>query len=275
VQYSLAHINDAADLEPGQHQWKSLPDIRTDAFYNCFAKTHVSYLDAVEERDKLTNAENRLNVDSLNHLSSLLLGYEVSTAQWKQGDRSDIEKLMQQIDEGDITLHVNKHTGRLMAATSPAILNVYHIDYDDTMRPIYELQETQRTFYDSNGRLASVAKGPRSRNSMGEARHIRPDVLETPYQAAVRGLDEELNVQSFSWLRSIATVVQPARSHDTYKGLPTEYRLDYFVAELGEKAYQPIYKEIKLDANDVRLRESVFTWQRVADVLSARESRAS
>jgi|GEM_PF-4109331 len=272
AQYSLVRATNNTDLEPGQHQWKPLFDIRTDAFYNRFPKAVAAHLEIVEERDRLT--KKRLNVDSLSHLSGLLVAHEISVAHWKQGERSDIKSLMEHIDEGDITLH-ELDDGRIMAATSPAMINVYYIDYDDPFHPILELREARRTLYNERGKITEVSEGPKTRSSMGATRHIGLDPIETPYEAALRGLEEELGVTSFNLLRATGIILQPPRSHHTYKGLLTEYRPDYFVAELDKAAFKPVYEETKRDINGVPMWQSIFAWRQVADERNTWSTQAS
>jgi hypothetical protein len=169
---------------------------------------------------------------TLNQLKNQLKKYNISTEQWN-GSNKTVENLLQEINENDCKL-VEKD-GELYRSVKFIKVKVIYKNLT--------LIEDRQVF--DNGSV-------RKRKFQGVSEKIKDN--ETIYHGAIRGLEEELNIQvDFNFLIYLENkeIIEDSKS---YPGLLTEYDAHYFEYRLDDEQYREEYIEIQ-DA-----KKTYFKW---------------
>jgi hypothetical protein len=253
---ALVHYDSlTTDAPQTTARWMSTDTIRTLAWEGAFLEPQATFIEAYEARQsRITSEENYVAVGSTDGLRQLLKDNNIFRPQWESD--GTLHELMEDVSRGDSTLHQTERG--LLQYVSPAMISVYYTDPESGK--ILELYEVSQTYYKEDGTIDRV-KNRTLKNSLGEKRRVGISTPETPYQAAMRGLAEELQVTSPALLRATGSAVQPPRESYTYPGILTEFHPFYFAAVIDSSEYRPHYQENIRNPNGQVLRQTIHTWR--------------
>jgi ADP-ribose pyrophosphatase YjhB (NUDIX family) len=175
-------------------------------------------------------------------LTDLLTAHGVDVQQFGQGSAKTVSHLLRELREGEATLHLTAD-GKILRHALGATLHVQATD-PDSGRQLTLVEDHQR-FHDGRVRRRKLPGSVGEKMSPGE----------TPEQAAVRALAEELDIHVPVELGP-STLETKTTDSQSYPGLITRYDFYHFTVTLPSEAFRPDgYVEVQSD------KQTVFVWR--------------
>jgi hypothetical protein len=173
-------------------------------------------------------------------LQTRLINAGIDIAMWGSGGAKTVSHLLAEIIEGESEVSFDAQ-GRVERSVRVAWVDVLFFDNQGNA---LQLVEDRQEYHDGRVRKRQLE------SSLGEK--FKPS--ETPEEAAMRALSEELGVDSFKSLNAIGHE-QTTHTPDSYPGLKSSYDTYSFVAVLDESSYHPEgYIEHQAD------KTNYYTW---------------
>ncbi|MBA2369363.1 MAG: NUDIX hydrolase [Candidatus Protochlamydia sp.] len=181
----------------------------------------------------------QLNINSLDGLKELLNNYKVCPTNWIKS----VNALYNEVTKGDCTLSIKNE--RLHSHVNGVVIKCF---YTNDQGEKYQLFEEKQVF--KNGQT-------RERGHKFIAEKIQSN--ESPEQAALRGLAEELKI--FGPKVSLTPLFEENKCDTVdspdYKGIQTTYCTNVFLCEISPTHYKDFYVEDQED------KQTFFSWVKI------------
>ena len=155
-----------------------------------------------------------LDIDLLN---KLLIAYGVNTTFWGKGNAKGVSTLLKEIQEGESFLKVS---GNELVRVCECVSMQIHDPRNPNKGYLIEVKQTYQ------GRSQARRINPSEKIKFGE----------TPEQALIRGMKEELSQTTEDFSFSFLRLDQEFRSSQSYPGLTCCYRIHRFDVALSGKS---------------------------------------
>lgn len=180
--------------------------------------------------------------NNIENLSDKLKKYHIPIEKWGTGESKTIKHLFNELQGGECRLA--KEEGRLTRFIDFTSVKVFYKHGKST----YFLVEDRQEFKDGRVRKRSTGTSVAEKMKIGE----------DPLKAAIRGIEEELNIRIS---RDQIQIDKPLFSSDkesgSYPGLRTKYNKYSFVCYLNSSQFKQEYVEIQED------KSTFFKWIRI------------
>jgi hypothetical protein len=190
---------------------------------------------------KLFDDFNFKSIQNIKDLSDKLKEYKIPVDSWGKGSAKTIDHLWDELESKECV--VKEEGGRLIRCVEFVGVNIF---YKDKSGNIYHLKEDRQEFKDGRVRR-------RETSSMSEK--TKPG--ENPVEAAMRGLQEELNVKVTAGQLINKKDFSKSEVSNSYPGLESKYVGFKFDCFLNDDQYKENgYIEIQKD------KSTYFIWKK-------------